>query len=97
MTSLRTVRVVLAFAAVFAAAVLAIPSAPAQTFTVLHSFTGGADGGYPYSGLILDKAGNLYGTTAFGGASNNGTVFKISKRGKEIVLHSFRGRDGANP
>jgi uncharacterized repeat protein (TIGR03803 family) len=35
--------------------------------TVLYSFTGGADGAYPYSGLILDAAGNLYGTTAYGG------------------------------
>jgi len=67
--------------------------------TVLHSFTGGADGGYPYGGLLRDAAGNLYGTTEFGGSSNDGLVFKISKTGKETVLHSFTGGadDGGEP
>jgi uncharacterized repeat protein (TIGR03803 family) len=47
--------------------------------TVLHSFTGGADGGYPVAGLLLDAAGNLYGTTLFGGnaATQAGVVFKL--------------------
>jgi uncharacterized repeat protein (TIGR03803 family) len=40
---------------------------PTGTYTVLHSFTGGADGGYPLAGLIRDGAGNLYGTTNLGG------------------------------
>jgi uncharacterized repeat protein (TIGR03803 family) len=66
--------------------------------TVLHSFTGGADGANPYAGLIQDAAGNLYGTTASGGASGSGTVFKLDTTGKETVLHSFTGgADGANP
>ena len=65
--------------------------------TVLHSFTGGADGGVPYAGLIRDAAGNLYGTTAWGGTSDDGTVFKLDTTGKETVLHSFKGRDGENP
>src|SRR6185369_16323811 len=47
--------------------------------TVLHSFAGSpSDGGFPQGGLILDKAGNLYGTTGKGGASNLGTIFKLS-------------------
>jgi len=37
--------------------------------TVLHSFTGGADGGNPYAGVIRDSSGNVYGTTSTGGAS----------------------------
>ena len=67
--------------------------------TVLYSFTGGADGGYPYYGsLILDAKGNLYGTTNNGGISNQGVVFKVSSNGKETVLHRFTGgTDGAYP
>jgi uncharacterized repeat protein (TIGR03803 family) len=49
------------------------------TETVLHSFTGGTtDGNSPYAGLVRDAAGNLYGTTHSGGASNYGTVFKLT-------------------
>ena len=74
--------------------------------TVLHSFTGNADGAQPYAGLVLDEGGNLYGTTYWGGASSSncqvpagcGTVFKIAANGKESVLHSFAGAtDGAFP
>jgi uncharacterized repeat protein (TIGR03803 family) len=43
---------------------------------VLYAFTGGTDGGNPQAGLIVDEAGNLYGTTASGGANNVGTVFR---------------------
>ena len=65
---------------------------------VLHSFSGGPDGGYPYAGLILDAAGNLYGTADSGGSSGGGIVFKISSAGKETVLHSFKGgKDGEYP
>lgn len=75
-----------------------IQSAQAQTFTILYSFTNGADGGQPYASLVRDSAGNLYGTTAVGGASNFGTVFKVDTTGKETVLYSFGGgADGANP
>ncbi len=66
--------------------------------TVLHSFTGLADGGFPRAGVVRDSAGNLYGTTEMGGASNKGTVYKLDATGKETVLHSFTGgTDGANP
>jgi uncharacterized repeat protein (TIGR03803 family) len=65
---------------------------------VLHSFTGGADGANPVSGLLRDPAGNLYGTTVNGGASNAGTVFKLDPSGAETVLYSFTGgTDGGNP
>ena len=71
---------------------------PAGNETVLHSFTGGADGGQPAAGVIRDSAGNLYGTTERGGGSNSGVVFKLDAAGNETVLHSFRGgADGAQP
>jgi uncharacterized repeat protein (TIGR03803 family) len=67
--------------------------------TVLYSFTGGADGGYPlWVVLARDSAGNLYGTTSGGGASNAGVVFKVNAAGQETVLHSFTGgADGGTP
>jgi uncharacterized repeat protein (TIGR03803 family) len=46
--------------------------------TILHSFAGGADGLGPNAGVILDAAGNLYGTTLTGGAFNSGTIFKVA-------------------
>ncbi len=65
---------------------------------VLYSFTGGTDGGDPTGGLLLDAAGNLYGTTNFGGSFGLGTVFELTSSG-ETVLHSFAGgpSDGAAP
>src|SRR5208337_4539248 len=62
-------------------------SAQAQTFTVLYSFPW-SNGANPYAGLVRDAAGNLYGTTFQGGASSNGTVFKVDSAGNETVLHS---------
>ena len=71
------------------------------TETVLYSFAGGADGANPFSGLIRDSAGNLYGTTVNGGPSNDGVVFKIDTRGSRTLLYSFCNQsgcsDGANP
>ena len=62
--------------------------------TVLYSFTGGADGGYPLGGLVMDSAGNVYGTTSSGGAYGNGTVFKLAAPSDtESVLHSFTSSD----
>jgi uncharacterized repeat protein (TIGR03803 family) len=49
----------------------------AQTFTVLHSFTGGADGGFPTGSLVFDQAGNIYGTTLYGGGVEQGCYFGI--------------------
>jgi uncharacterized repeat protein (TIGR03803 family) len=79
---------------------------PTGKETVLHNFTGGADGGSPVGGVIRDASGNLYGTTGFGGDLNCpygngpgcGTVFKLDPTGKETVLYSFKGRtDGSLP
>ena len=86
-----------AFAVVFLLSTLPTPRAQAQTLTVLYSFSAGTDGTQPHAGLIMDKAGNLYGTTASGGASDYGTVFKLDTTGTEIVLHSFSGVDGQLP
>jgi uncharacterized repeat protein (TIGR03803 family) len=73
------------------------PAAP--SFVVLHSFAGPpTDGANPLASLLRDAAGNLYGTTYFGGASKAGVVFKLSPTGAETVLYSFTGgADGANP
>jgi uncharacterized repeat protein (TIGR03803 family) len=65
--------------------------------TVFHNFAGG-DGANPYAGVIRDAAGNLYGTTAFGGPAQNGTVFKLDAGGRETILYGFTGgTDGAFP
>ena len=77
-------------------------AAAARNFKVLHRFKG-ADGADPFTGLILDSAGNLYGTTVSGGDLNGGVVFKLSPNADgswtEGVLHSFTGgtTDGFNP
>jgi uncharacterized repeat protein (TIGR03803 family) len=75
--------------------------------TVLHRFRGGRDGGNPYGSLILDKSGNLYGTTFQGEGGNCsygcGVVFKLTPQSdgswKETILHRFSGNgsDGAYP
>ena len=70
----------------------------AGTETVLHSFGGRYDGWNPTARLILDAAGNLYGTTGYGGAFGHGTVFKVDKAGNETIIHSFAGgTDGDRP
>ena len=67
--------------------------------TVLYNFTRGTDGGGPQGGVILDLLGNLYGSTLFGGTSDYGTLFKLTRKGTLTVLHSFAGApsDGAYP
>jgi uncharacterized repeat protein (TIGR03803 family) len=73
-------------------------SSHAQTYSVLYSFTGGADGGNPWAPLIQDAAGNLYGTTQAGGSNGVGTVFKLDASGTETVVYSFTaGTDGGFP
>jgi uncharacterized repeat protein (TIGR03803 family) len=78
--------------------------------TTLYRFSGGRDGGDPQSALVFDQSGNLYGTTSFGGYSNNcvgdiygcGVIFELTQGAggdwNEQVLYAFRGgRDGARP
>src|SRR5271165_1433287 len=79
---------------------LATPAA-AQTFTILHNFTGGADGYAPNAGLTLGPSGVLYGTTFFGGRYDAGTVFKLKQMNSSWVvypLYEFTGGgDGGLP
>lgn len=70
--------------------------------TVLHSFTGKPDGAGPFAAPLLDAAGNLFGTTYYGGARNDGAVYKLAPQPDgswaETVLYSFKGgSDGVNP
>ncbi len=89
---------VLAFALAIGLAVLITQHAQAQTFSVVHAFTGGSDGGSPLSGFTIDGQGNLYGTGSSGGTAGYGVVFELDKNGVETVLHDFiGGSDGANP
>ena len=80
--------------------------APDGTETVLYSFMGGNDGAAPFAGLLTDKKGNFYGTTADGGGSDScyygcGTVFKLAPDGTETVLYRFCSQlecaDGTEP
>jgi len=73
----------------------------AQTFTVLHAFTGGDDGGVPSAGLAIDRSGKLYGTTFQNGAYGRGTVFRLAPGGSGWIftsLYEFTGgSDGGWP
>jgi len=85
--------------ALILAAFSAMQPAEAQTFSVIYTFTGGADGATPFANLLLYQ-GVLYGTTSGGGAHNAGTVFQVNTTTHaETVLHSFVGgpTDGAAP
>jgi len=85
-------------AAGFLLATLCALSAQAQSFTILHNFTGGADGTDPYAGLTIDSSGRLYGTTVgtdecYAGC---GTVYTVSRRGSGWIftsLYAFQGGD----
>jgi uncharacterized repeat protein (TIGR03803 family) len=75
------------------------------TETILYNFSGGADGGAPYGGLLRTSKGIIYGTTSAGGDLTGncfplgcGVVFQLSGVNKETVLYTFTGTpDGANP
>ncbi|MGC2108912.1 MAG: choice-of-anchor tandem repeat GloVer-containing protein [Candidatus Korobacteraceae bacterium] len=90
----------LALMVIFLVAAISATPAQAQTFTILHNFTGGQDGESPGTGLSMDRAGNLYGT-ADGTADHDGLVFKMTNRGGNWLLtplYNFSGEfDGVGP
>ncbi len=98
--SWRVMAARLAIVVVCALAVVVTPAAEAQNFQVIHTFTGGVDGGGSEGGLTMDQAGNLYGT-ATTGALGYGTAFKLVHRSfgwTFAPLHAFAaGTDGAYP
>jgi uncharacterized repeat protein (TIGR03803 family) len=68
------------------------------TFSVIHTFTGGSDGGSPIGNLLIGKDGKFYGTAVIGGAHGWGTVFRMSSTGQIDTLYSFAGApDGQYP
>ena len=96
----------LAFALFLSFSLCGMRPLQAQTLTVLHSFTGGADGKFPSGRLLLDPGGNLYGTTSEGGIVNCGrfnmygcgVVFKLDTTNHLTALYTFRGgADGGQP
>lgn len=72
---------------------------PAGAFTLLHRFTPTANDGMgpDYGGLVQAGDGNFYGVTSLGGASNLGTIYRITPSGTFTLVHSFGGSDGQNP
>jgi uncharacterized repeat protein (TIGR03803 family) len=87
-----------ALAVLLAAVALAPHSVQAQTENQLYAFKNGpTDGQLPFTGVVRDPRGNLYGTTGYGGTFNLGTVYKLSKHVRTL-LHSLNGKtDGAYP
>ncbi len=87
--------------ALFIAVAMLAPCAQAQAYSVLHSFTNGSDGAVPVGYLAIDAAGNLYGTTVYGGTNGLGTVFQLKKQGSNWTLNTLYtfagGDDGAYP
>jgi uncharacterized repeat protein (TIGR03803 family) len=57
--------------------------------TIVYTFKGGTDGQDPYTSLVQASDGNFYGTTEGAGGSNLGTVFKLTPKGVETVLHNY--------
>jgi uncharacterized repeat protein (TIGR03803 family) len=99
-----------ALALVGALTLVAKQPAQAQTYTVLHTFTRGADGAYPDAGLTMDGVGTFYGTASAGGNTGGqcgtegcGTVFRLTQHGSGWIfspLYSFTGtdhNDGVSP
>ncbi len=76
-------------------------TAQAQTLTILHTFTDGADGALPFAGITFDQQGRIYGTAATGGSHLAGVVYRLVHQGESWVLspiYTFQGKsDGAAP
>ena len=85
---------------IFAVVILlaAATAAAASTTKLLYSFAGGTDGEYTDTELVMDSAGNLYGTSVQGGTFGGGTVFQVTPAGVHTVLYNFTGgSDGGEP
>jgi len=70
---------------------------PDGTLTNIYLFTGNADGGFIYAGLVQGRDGNLYGGAFNGGAQGYGTLFKVSTNGAFVLLHSFTFTESGSP
>ncbi|MGA2904512.1 MAG: choice-of-anchor tandem repeat GloVer-containing protein [Candidatus Korobacteraceae bacterium] len=89
-------RFAMALVMVFALTLLTTHAMQAQTYQVLHNFSGGGDGAYPYAGVTVGPGGVLYGTTSRGGTHNNGVVFKLTYRGSSWTLSPLYGFTGGS-
>ncbi len=77
-----------------------MPSGGGWVAKTIHSFAGATDGARPFSGVIVDSSGNLYGTTPTGGANGGGTVYELTPSGGSWtfqVLYAFGGRTDGGP
>ena len=82
----------------FSAVVLLASAAAASTTHLIYSFAGEEDGEYADTDLVIDSAGNIYGTTVQGGDHASGTVWELTNTGQHLVLYSFTGgQDGGEP
>jgi uncharacterized repeat protein (TIGR03803 family) len=96
-------RFTLVFALTLALLAVVLPSLPAvaQTFSVIHNFTGGSDGAFPYAALAVGPTGILYGTAAAGGLSGNGTGFQMKQSNSNWLFSPLveftGGSDGSKP
>jgi uncharacterized repeat protein (TIGR03803 family) len=87
----------LSLSAMLTLLIAALP-AGAQTYTVIHNFSGQSDGAYPQNDLVQDADGNLYGAAQEGGAFGAGAVYKMDTSGAVTILYSFtNGDDGGFP
>jgi uncharacterized repeat protein (TIGR03803 family) len=94
-------RFVSSFQPLVAAVVILLAGSAAASTTQIYSFGGGNDGEYTDTELVMDSAGNLYGTSVQGGTFGSGTVFQLSPSSSgwtHTVLYNFTGRaDGGEP
>lgn len=91
--------IISAAASILLVSLIATRPAHAQTYTILHNFTGAPDDATePNGDLVQDAEGNLYGTSWRGGTHDLGVVFKLDTGGTVIILHNFTGAaDGSHP
>lgn len=88
---------------ILAASVADVPAAAQAAEKVLHSFMGGTDGIWPFSGVVFDSAGHLYGTACNGGTYGNGVVYQMAQKSggewSEHIIHTFNATlgDGGCP